>query len=427
VKFESYWLDSAPPFTGAADAPLDSLGRVDAAVVGGGFTGLSAALALARRGASVAVLEAGRVAGEASGRNGGHCSNGVAHDYDGLVKRFGNAKARAMYRDFDAAVDTVESIVREEAIECDFARSGKLKLAAKPEHFAGLARTFETLGREVDTGMELVDASRLSTEIDSKQFHGGLLQKKSAQLHVGRFGVGLAQAAARHGARIYESATVAKLERLSGRAHRITTGRGTLEAAQVLLATGASRPGPLAWFRRRLVPVGSFIVATAPLDAALAKRLMPGRRNYVTTRIIGNYFRLTRDDRLIYGGRARFAMPGPGSDEKSGRILRESLEAVFPALAGVKLDYCWGGLVDMTEDRLPRAGEHEGLLYSMGYSGHGVQMSTHMGRVMADMIDGRAVSSPWLELDWRAIPGNFGDPWFLPFVGAYYRVQDMLH
>jgi glycine/D-amino acid oxidase-like deaminating enzyme len=427
VKLEPYWLDSAPRFQRAADAPLASLGRVDAAIVGGGFTGLSAALALARRGANVVVLEAGRVAGEASGRNGGHCSNGVAHDYEGLVRRYGEAKARAMYRDFDAAVDSVEDIVREESIDCDFLRSGKLKLAAKPEHFAGLVRTFERLGREVDTGMELVDAARLPTEIDSTQFHGGLLQKKSAQMHVGRFGAGLAEAAARHGARVYESATVTKLERLSGRAHRITTARGMLEASQVLLATGASRPGPLSWFRRRIVPVGSFIVATTPLDAALAQRLMPGRRNYVTTRIIGNYFRLTRDNRLIYGGRARFAMPGPLSDEKSGRVLRESLESVFPALAGVKIDYCWGGLVDMTADRLPRAGEHDGLLYSMGYSGHGVQMSTHMGRVMADVIDGRKPASPWLDLDWRAIPGNFGDPWFLPFVGAYYRVQDMLH
>jgi len=426
VKLESYWLDSAPRFEGAAAVPLDSPGRVDVAIVGGGFTGLSAALALARRGASVVVLEAGRVAGEASGRNGGHCSNGVAHDYGGLVARFGAAKARDMYRDFDAAVDTVEQVVGEESIDCDFVRSGKLKLAAKPQHFDGLARTFEML-RDIDTGMELVDRAGLAGEIDSAGFHGGLLQKKSAQMHVGRFGVGLARAAAQRGARIYESATVTRLERLSGRAHRVTSTRGTTEASQVLVATGASRPGPLAWFRRRIVPVGSFIVATAPLEASVAQRLMPGRRNYVTTRIIGNYFRLTRDNRLIYGGRARFAMPGPGSDEKSGHVLRESLESVFPALAGVKLDYCWGGLVDMTADRLPRAGEHDGLLYSMGYSGHGVQMSTHMGRVMADMIDGRTVASPWVGLDWRAIPGNFGDPWFLPLVGAYYRVQDALH
>ena len=426
VKLEPYWLDTAPSFQSGAQAPLESLGRVDAAIVGGGFTGTSAALALAKRGASVVVLEAGRIAGQASGRNGGHCSNGVAHDYEGLVRRFGEPKARAMYRDFDAAVDSVETVVREESIDCDFVRSGKLKLAAKPQHFAGLERTYEVL-REVDGAMELVEPAKISAEIESNEYHGGLLMKKSAQMHVGRFGVGLAEAAARRGARVYESATVTKLERLSGRAHRITTSRGTFEASQVLVATGASRPGPLSWFRRRIVPVGSFIVATEPLEAALAKRLMPGRRNYVTTRIIGNYFRLTADDRLIYGGRARFAMPGPSSDEKSGRILRESLERVFPQLKGVRLDYCWGGLVDMTADRLPRAGEHDGLLYSMGYSGHGVQMSVRMGGVMADIIDGRPSASPWLELDWPWIPGNFGDPWFLPLVGAYYRVQDALH
>lgn len=424
MKLESYWLDSTPPFKGAAQGPVE--GKVDVAVVGAGFTGLSTALELGKRGASVAVLEAGRVAGEGSGRNGGHVNNGVAHDYPGLVRRFGEQTARAMYRDFDAAVDSVERVVREEAIDCDFVRAGKLKLAAKPEHFAGLAGTFETL-RDVDGQMELIDRAGLRREIDSASFHGGLLQKKSAQMHMGKFARGLADAATRRGARIYESAGVTRLERLSGRAHRVTTPRGTLEASRVLIATGSSRPGPLGWFRRRIVPIGSFIVATAPLDAAVAARLMPGRRNYVTSRIIGNYFRLARDNRLIFGGRARFAMSNPRSDEKSGRILREALEGFFPELSGVRIEYCWGGLVDVTADRLPRAGEHEGLLYSMGYSGHGVQLSVHMGPVLADAIDGRPNASPWLGLDWRAIPGNFGDPWYLPFVGAYFRVQDMLH
>ena len=424
MKLESYGLDSAPRFNGAAPGPVE--GRADVAIVGAGFTGLSTALELGKRGASVVVLEAGRVAGEGSGRNGGHVNNGVAHDYPGMVRRFGEATARAMYHDFDAAVDTVERLVREESIDCDFVRSGKLKLAARPGHFDLLARTYEAI-RQVDGAVELIDAKRLREEIDSASFHGGLLQKKSAQMHVGKFAAGLAEAASRRGARIYESAGMTRLERLSGRAHRITTARGTLEAAQVLIATGTSRPGPLGWFRRRIVPIGSFVVATAPLDAALAARLMPGRRNYVTSRIIGNYFRLTRDNRLVFGGRARFAMSNPRSDAKSGRVLREALEGFFPDLRGVEIDYCWGGLVDVTADRLPRAGEHEGLLYSMGYSGHGVQLSVHMGRALADAIDGRPNRSPWVGLDWRAIPGNFGDPWYLPLVGAYYRVQDMLH
>jgi glycine/D-amino acid oxidase-like deaminating enzyme len=424
MKLESYWLDSAPRFTGAAEGPVE--GRADVVVIGGGFTGLSAALALRRRGATVVVLEAGQVAGEASGRNGGQCNNGIAHSFAALVASYGAERARAIYRAFDAAVDTVETIVREENIACDFVRGGKLKLASKPKHFKALADTYENLHREVDPDLELVSAARIRDEVDSDHFHGGLIQKKSAQLHVGRFAVGLAEAAAHRGARIFQSAAVSKLERLSGSAYRVTTERGSIDAGQVLLATGASSNGPLGWFRRRLVPVGSFIVVTAPLERALLDRMLPKRRSYVTTRHIGNYFRVTPDNRLLFGGRARFAMSNPRSDEKSGHILKAGIEAHFPQLRGVSIDYCWGGLVDMTANRLPHAGEHEGLFYSLGYSGHGVQMSVHMGQVMSEVLDGRAASNPWLDSNWPAIPGNFGKPWFLPLVGAWYRLQDAL-
>ena len=425
MKLESYWLDTAPRFTGAAEGPVE--GRVDVVVIGGGFTGLSAALALARRGASVVVLEAGPIAGEASGRNGGQCNNGIAHNFADLVASYGTERARAIYRAFDAAVDTVESIVRDENIACDFVRAGKLKLAAKPKHFEALASTYEDLHRDVDPDIELVSAARIRDEVDSDHFHGGLIQKKSAQMHVGRFAVGLAEAAARRGARIFQSAPVNKLERLSGSHYRVTSERGSVEAAQVLLATGASIKGPFSWFRRRLVPVGSFIVVTAPLDKAMLDRILPKRRSYVTTRHIGNYFRVTPDSRLLFGGRARFAMSNPRSDEKSGHILKAGIEAHFPQLRGVSIDYCWGGLVDMTADRLPHAGEHEGLFYSLGYSGHGVQMSVHMGQVMAEVLDGRVAGNPWQQSNWAAIPGNFGKPWFLPLVGAWYRLQDVLH
>jgi glycine/D-amino acid oxidase-like deaminating enzyme len=163
------------------------------------------------------------------------------------------------------------------------------------------------------------------------------------------------------------------------------------------------------------------------MEPALLDRLLPTRRSYVTSKNIGNYFRATSDNRLLFGGRARFAMSNPRSDEKSGRILRATLAQVFPELRGVGIDYCWGGLVDMTADRLPRAGEHDGIFYAMGYSGHGVQMSVHMGQVMVDVMEGRADANPWRQLEWPQIPGHFGKPWFLPLVGAYYRLQDILH
>jgi len=424
MKLESYWLDTAPPFLGAAQGPVPA--QADVVVVGGGFTGLSAALTLARRGASVVLLEAGRVAGEASGRNGGQCNTGLAHDYADLATRLGETRARAYYEAYDAAVDTVERIIDEESITCDFQRCGKLKLAAKPEHYEKLVRVHERLRNSVDPGVELVTPDRLHDEIGSSSFYGGLLQRQGAQMHMGRFGVGLAEAAARAGAGVYENAAVTNIERQTG-GFRLTTARGTIRAGQVFLATGNSSLGPFGWFRRRLVSVGSFIIATAPLAPGLLDEITPTRRNYVTTKNIGNYFRVTPDNRLLFGGRARFALSNPKSDTKSGRILIDTMTRLFPQLQGTPVDYCWGGLVDMTADRLPRAGEHDGMFYSLGYSGHGVQMSVHMGQQMADVMAGKQDSNPWRDLEWAAIPGYSGKPWFLPMVGAYYKLQDMLH
>jgi len=219
---------------------------------------------------------------------------------------------------------------------------------------------------------------------------------------------------------------VQDIERISG-GFRVRSARGDITAGQLFLATGNSSLGPFGHFRRRLVSVGSFIIATQPLPREVLDRIAPSRRNYVTTRNIGNYFRITPDDRLLFGGRARFALSSPTSDAKSGRILQKTMEHVFPELVNTRIDYCWGGLVDMTADRLPRAGQHEGMFYSLGYSGHGVQMSVHMGQKMAEVMAGHAESNPWRDLDWPAIPGYHGKAWFLPFVGMYYRLKDILN
>ncbi|MGA0609691.1 NAD(P)/FAD-dependent oxidoreductase [Caldimonas sp. KR1-144] len=428
MKLDAYWTDSAPAFAPAAEA-LPA--HVDVAVVGGGFTGLSAALALARRGARVAVLEAGpRIAAEASGRNGGHVNNGLAVDYADVAAKVGRERAAAWYRAYDDAVDTVARVVRDEAIDCDFLRHGKLKLATRPGQLEALARSAERLVADgVDTDVEVFDAPRVRAEVQSERFHGGLLYKRSAQMHMGRFSHGLAAAAERRGAGIHLNACVKRLERLGGRTHRLHTARGSLTAGQVLLATGASRHGgygTFGWLRRRIVPIGSFIVVTEPLGAERAQALLAARRTYTTVANIHHYFRLTPDHRLVFGGRARFAISSPQSDAASGEILRQGLAQTFPQLGAVRLDYCWGGLVDMTQDRLPHAGERDGLYYSMGYSGHGTQMSVHMGERMAALMSGERDANPWAGRAWPAIPGHFGPPWFLPAVGLYYRLKDKL-
>lgn len=424
MKMEPYWLATAPRFTGAATGELPR--RADVVVIGAGFTGLSAARSLAKAGVDVVVLEADRIQGEASGRNGGHCSPGTAQGFADLIAEYGIDTAQRYHRAYDDAVEFVERVVNEEQISCDFVRSGKLKLASKAKHFPGLVRNHDAMRRHLDAPVEIMSASEVRHELESDAFHGGLFDPRAAQMHMGKFGTGLAMSAVNHGARIHEHTAVTGLKRLDGDRHRITTARGEIEADRVLLATGRSDHGPFEWWQRRIVPVGSFVIVTEPI-AGLLDRVLPQRRNYVTSLNFGNYFRTTQDHRLVWGGRAQFARSNPASDLKSGRILQESLQHLLPAMKDVKIDYCWGGLVEATADRLPGAGKQDGLYYALAYSGHGTQMSVYLGDLMADVVRGVDRANPWARDTWPAVPGYAGRSWFLPLAGLYFRFKDTFY
>lgn len=428
MKYAPYWHDSATPFAGALPGPVH--GSYDVAVIGAGFTGLSAARKLAREGLTVAVLEAQTVGAGGSGRNGGHLNNGIAHGWADAKAHLGTDRAHALYRAYDRSIDMIEEIIAEEGIDCDFRRSGKLKLASKPSHVANLKTAFEQVHRDVDPDTAWLERDELPGEVGSNAFHGAVLYSKSAMMHMGRYVAGLANAANGHGARIWESAPVVGREK-AGSGWTLTTPRGQVTAKRVIAATGAYSgqvPGaPLRHFQRRLISVGSFIIATRPLSPDEQAAAMPGNRTCVTSMNIGNYFRLSPDNRLIFGGRARFsAISDQRSDARSGEILRASLARIFPQLADVEIDYCWGGLVGMTADRFPRAGEADGMIYGMGYSGHGAQMATLIGATLADMAMGRDDTNPLAGLDWPAIPGHTGRPWFLPLVGLWFSLKDRL-
>jgi glycine/D-amino acid oxidase-like deaminating enzyme len=424
VKQISYWLDTAPAGPDYANEALPD--SVDVAVIGGGLTGLSAALHLARKGASVALLEQHRLGWGASGRNGGMATTGLALGFLTAISRYGFPTASKLYLTYNDAIDTVEKLVADEGIDCDFHRTGKMNLACKPAHYERLAATHETLATRLNYETDLVPRSAIRSEIGSDYYHGALTDPKGAGLHVGKFVRGLATAAAGLGVQLHEQAEVTGLRRASGQVHDVQTARGTVRASQVLLAT-SGYTGPVApRYRRRIVPVGSFIIVTEPLPQELVDELMPTRRMASDSKNLLYYFRITPDNRMLFGGRARFAMSSPDSDLKSGRILHKAMISVFPQLAGRQIEYTWGGLVDLTLDQLPHAGEHDGLFYSMGYCGHGVQMATYMGRQMAEVMNGHPDANPWRDFAWPAVPGHFGPPWFLPFAGAYFKLQDAL-
>ena len=427
MEFRSYWHATSTAFADATHGSVE--GQFDVAVVGAGFTGLNAARVLARDGARVAVLEAEHVGFGGSGRNGGHLNNGMAHGYAAATQHLGTERAKALYQAYDRSIDMIEAVIAEEGIECDFRRGGKLKLASKASHVAALRSEFETINAGVDPETRWLERSDLTAEIGSENFHGALLYEKSAMMHMGAYVHGLATAASRHGAMIWEQAPVTGRLR-DGNGWQLQTPRGTLTADRVIAATGAYSAGhgnAFSYIARRLVPVGSYLIATRPLTEAEVAATMPGNRTCVTTLHIGNYFRLSTDRRLIFGGRARFsARSDPASDAKSGRILQTGLEAMFPQLKGIETDYCWGGLVGITADRFPRAGEADGLIYGTGFSGHGAQLSTLIGQVLADLAMGREGTNPLAGLDWPKVPLHSGKPWFLPFVGLWFGLKDRL-
>ncbi|MEX0761245.1 MAG: FAD-binding oxidoreductase [Dehalococcoidia bacterium] len=424
MKQIPYWLDTAPPGPDYSQNDMPSL--VDVAVVGGGLTGLSAALHLARVGASVALFEKDTIGFGASGRNGGMCTTGLTISFIKAIRQYGFPTASQLFLTYNAAIDTVEKLVSDEDIDCDFARTGKLNLAAKPDHYDALARTHETLATRLGYETHLVPKSRLQDEIGSRHYHGGMVDPQGAGLHVGKFVRGLAAAADRTGVSLHERTPLTTLRRVSGSIHDVVTSRGRVRASEVLVATNGYTGAPLPWYRRRIVPVGSFIIVTEPLEGDLVEELMPTRRMASDSKNLLYYFRITPDQRMLFGGRARFAVSSPASDLKSGRILQQAMAKVFPQIAQHRVDYTWGGQVGMTLDRMPHAGEHEGVHYSMGYCGHGAQMATYMGRQMAEVIGGNPDANPWRDFDFRAVPGHFGPPWFLPFVDAYYRLKDAI-
>jgi glycine/D-amino acid oxidase-like deaminating enzyme len=331
-----------------------------------------------------------------------------------------------LYLTYNDAIDTIEKLVADEGIDCDFARSGKMTLAAKPGHLEGLRQTQEVLAQRLGQETVLVPKNEVGGEIGSDFYAGALIDPRGAGLHVGKFTRGLGEAAVRQGVEIHEKAPVQQVRRLGGHRHELVTPRGTVRADQVLVATSGYTGRPFRWLQVRIAPVGSFIIVTEPLGKEVCDRIMPTRRMASDTKNLLYYFRITPDQRLLFGGRARFAMSSPHADEKSGRILRRGMASVFPQLADARVDYCWGGLVDMSMDRLVHAGEHDGLFYSVGYSGHGVQMATHMGKQMAEYMNGSVEANPWRDITFKRIPGHVGPPWFLPFAGAYYKLQDRI-
>ena len=425
---QNYWLTTVQMPSPPAQ-PLPE--TADVAVIGAGFTGLSAALALAKRGAKVVVLESETIGWGASSRNGGMVLTGLKLGVNQLISKYGRDLTRRMYAASLETIDTVERIVKEENIACDCARTGHLEVACKQSHFDDYARQAEVIAREFNHQLQVVPRNELAGEIGSAIYYGGMVDEISVGLNPARYVAGLAAAAMRSGAQIAERTKLESIERAANNGapgFRLTTSRGTLWTRNVLVGTsgytGAATPG----LRKKIIPIGSYIITTEVLPDALARELSPRNRQIYDSKNYLYYYRLTPDNRMLFGGRAAFFPETAQTIRDSAEILRRGMIDVYPQLRNTKVEFVWGGTLDFCFDIMPHAGQTEGIYFALGYAGHGVAMATWQGQKMAQWIADGKTDNPFAEISFPGAPLGLynGRPWFLPFAGAYYKVLDWI-
>ncbi len=429
IKEKNYWLDtvSIPPGDSSRSLP-DS---ADVAVVGAGFTGLSAARALARRGIHVVVLEAETFGWGASSRNGGMVLTGMKLPVPAMIKRYGRELVRRMYAASLASIDCVEQIVREEKIDCDFSRCGHLEVACKPAHFDGFAKSAAIIQREFNHTLRIVPKNELRNEIGSDIYYGGMVDEASAGVNPARYVAGLAAAAQRAGAVLYDRTRVEGLEQQksnAGRKFRVKTSKGNFTAREVVLATGAYTAGATPALRKKIIPIGSYIIATEVLPEDLAREISPKNRMIYDSKHFLHYYRLTPDRRMLFGGRAAFFPESENTVRRSAELLRRGMIEVYPQLRSAKVECVWGGTLDFAFDVMPHAGKLGGMHYAVGYAGHGVAAATHFGAKIAGVICGEPGDNPFDGIPFRNAPIGLrsGHSWALPLAGAYYKLLDWI-
>ena len=408
------WQDTARPHP-VPTAPLP--GDADAVVVGGGYCGLSAAGEMARRGRRVVVLDAHDLGWGASTRNGGMVLPELKAGPRSLEEAHGALGLR-LHAEVEAAFDHVEAVIAESSIDCAYERSGQLYLSHGERSAAHLDALADEL-TSVGSPAHVVRGDDLEAEIGSTLFAAGLVVERSGGLHPARFHAGLTRRAVDSGASLHPDTRATAVEPTPG-GWRVVTPKGVVVTRDVLVATNAYADDLVPALRRRVLPMGSFIIATEPLTPDLAEAVLPTRRMCFNDRNLLWYWRLDDAGRMVFGGRKRLG--AVSLDEARDHLYRSMVE-VHPQLAGTPLERAWGGQVALTLDRLPHCGRIEGLWYATGCNGSGVALNTWLGHRMAAAIDGEPLP-PFAELSHRPIPLHSLRRVWLPVVSAWFRLQD---
>jgi len=395
--------------------------RVDVLVIGAGYTGLSAARETAAAGRATLVLDAGGIGAGCSSRNGGQVAYSIKPSFSTLKSKFGADTAFGICREGLDAVAYLRSLAAQQ-LDCGWREDGCFFGAHTARHFRRMARDAENQPRGLEQRISVVPKAQQSGEIASDFYHGGCVYPDDASVDPARLLLSLLRLAQGSGASVVDCCAVNAIR--SGRdGFEALTPRGIVHARQVLLATNGYS-GPLSpWHRRRVIPIGSYQIATEPLGGDRVRALIPRGRNIVDSRRVVVYFRPSADgERIVFGGRAALAEKDPLA---CVRRLRQMMGRIFPQLKSVRVSHAWAGWVAYTFDTLPHLGQHDGMYYCMGYCGQGVPLAPYFGKRIGQQMLGLAEGRTALDgLPFPSRPYYHGNPWFLaPSVFAYRLID----
>ncbi|MFI4891485.1 MAG: NAD(P)/FAD-dependent oxidoreductase [Steroidobacterales bacterium] len=416
-----FWSDGvALPVSSRRDLPP----AVDALIVGAGYTGLSAARELARAGRSTLVLDAAPLGGGCSGRNGGQVAYSIKPTLAELSSRHGKRIAAGICAEGQQALAHLRSLALDEGLAMDWRERGCFVGAHTRKAFAALVREAETQPSGFVQRVQVVPRSRQHEEIATDFYHGGCVYPDDASIDPLRLLVALHRRAQGSGAVIVDRCEVTAIAR-SGDGFEAATALGRVRARQVLLATNGYSGALSPWHRRRVIPIGSYQIATEPLGQARLRDLLPQGRNFGDSRRVVVYFRPSPDgERLVFGGRAALAETDPLACVPR---LRSMMTQIFPQLRSVSITHAWSGWVAYTFDTLPHLGRHDGVYYSMGYCGQGVPTAPYFGMRIAQQMLGLPAGTTALDgLPFPSRPYYHGRPWFLAASVLAYRALDAL-
>ncbi len=422
MKAEPYWWDEAPR---RDEEPAALPAEVDVLIVGAGFSGLGAARVLAKAGKSVLVCESEFIGYGASTRNGGMLGPSFHKlGVKGLKAHYGEERTYNILNESIGFVGFVNDLIARESIDCEFLQAGRFRGATRPAHYEQMARELDAQKAATGIDAEMIPKDRVREEIGTDRFHGGIRYHIDGGLHPAKYHDGLVRVVREAGGVVAAETEVLQIK-LAGDGVRVVTSRGVIEAGQVAICTNGYTGNVTPWFRRRVLPIRSSMIATEELSPDVIDRLMPTRRMYGDSRRVMAYYRTSPDGkRILFGGRATSA-------EKpltNARKLRASMLDVFPELENTNITHSWSGFVAYAFDHIPHLGEHDGLWFAMGYCGSGVARASFFGTKLGHKMLGSAEEgkTAFDDLPLGTKPLYTGNPWFMSPIIQWHRMLDKL-